>query len=170
MNLVEIKKAIKEWSNVRTSPEKVLTYFKQGCCFKIKKSQFEQWNKNSPENLHAYLGIFEGKLKFVLIDSESDKNPVAHMDSIFVQDYLKGLSKTEERFIDKASDGDLTVSDALKKMMQWNVFIDTWVNNMAHTIPGIFKAFVVPFRDLKSQFGETSNPESCLLYTSDAAD
>jgi len=164
MNIEETKKAIKEWSNVRTSPEKVLTYFKQGCCFKIEKSYYEQWKKTSPKNLHVYLGIFAGVLKFVLIDSESDKNPAAHEDSTFVGDYLPGLNITEEGFIDKAFDGDIKVIDALKKVMQWNVFVDSWVYNKVRTTYGIFQAFAVPFCDLVAQFEKTTNAESVFLF------
>jgi len=38
--------------------------------------------------LSCYMAIFGGALKFVLIDSESDKDPAAHEDCIFITDYL----------------------------------------------------------------------------------
>lgn len=164
MSFEEIKKAIKEWSNVRISPEKVLTYFKQGSCFKIERSQFEKWNTNSPSTLHIYIGIFDGVLKFVLIDSLSDKDPEAHQDAIFVQDYLIGLTKAEEGFIDIAVDGGLTVVAALKTVMQWNVFVNSWVNETAHTTDGIFQAFLVPFNDLKSQFDNSYHLQSVVFF------
>lgn len=163
MNLEEIKQAIKEWSNVRTSPKKVLTYLKQGSCFKIERAQFEQWNGNSPEKLHAYLGIFGNKLNIVLIDSASDKDPAVHMDSIFIQDYLKGLSKEEEGYMANATDGGITVADAQKKMTKWKASADSWVEDRVKTSAGIFKAFLIPFSDLKSQFEVTSNPTSVVF-------
>lgn len=164
MNIEEIKKATKEWSNARTSPEKVMAYFKQGTCFKIEKSYYEQWKKNSPKNFHVYMGIFGGSLKFVLIDSESDKDPAAHEDCIFVTDYLPGLNITEEGFIDKAFDGNIKVIDALKKIMRWNVFVESWVYNKEHTTYGIFQAFMVPFSDLIAQFEKTTTTESVVLF------
>lgn len=164
MNLEEIKKAIKEWSKVRSSPKKVLTYFKQGSCFKIERSQFEKWNANSPETLHVHMGIFDGRLKFILVDSVSDKDPAAHQDAFFVQDYLVGLTKAEEDFIDIAVDGGLTVVDALKTVMQWNVFVNSWVNEMVHTTDGIFQAFLVPFNDLRSQFDNSSHLQSVVFF------
>ncbi len=164
MNVEEIKKATNEWSKVRTSPETVLTYLKQGACFKIEKLYYEQWKKNSPENFHIYLGIFSGALKFILIDSESDKDPAAHEDSIFVSGYLPGLNITEEGFIDKAFDGNIKVIDALKKVMQWNVFVNSWVYNKVNTTYGIFQAFKVSFSDLVSQFEKTTNAESVVLF------
>ena len=164
MNLEEIKKAIREWSIVRTSPESVLTYLKQGCCFKIERSKFKHWSKNSPKSLHVYPGIFDGVLKFILIDSESDKDPSAHKDAISVQNYHKGLSKSEEGFIDKARDGGITVTEALKKMQQWNLFEDAWVYDAVLTEDGIFKAFVVPFVDLTSQFEGSSIPENVVFF------
>ena len=164
MNLDEIKQAIKEWGNVRTSPKKVLTYLKQGSCFKIERVQFEQWNKNSPEKLHAYLGIIGNKLNIVLIDSVSDKNPAAHLDSIFIQDYLKGLSKKEEEYMANATNGGITVADAQKRMKQWKTSADLWVEEKAKTPDGIFQAFLIPFVDLKSQFEGTSNPTSAVFW------
>ncbi|MCX6236953.1 MAG: hypothetical protein NTY07_05230 [Bacteroidia bacterium] len=163
MNLEEIKQAIKEWGNARTSPKTVLSYLKQGCCFKIERAQFEQWNRNSPEKLHAYLGIFGNKLNIVLIDSVSDKNPAAHLDSIFIQDYLKGLSKEEEGYMANATDGGITIADAQKKMTKWKASADLWVEDKAKTSAGIFKAFLIPFSDLKSQFEGTSNPASAVF-------
>jgi hypothetical protein len=164
MNLEEIKQAIKEWSNARTSPEAVLTYFKQGCCFKIEKIEYEQWKKNSPKNLHVYMGIFKDVLKIVLIDSVSDKDPAAHEDSIFVRDYLPGLDIKEEGFIEKATDGNITVKDGLMKIMQWTVFKDSWVYNVVPTINGVFQAFTLPFSDLIAQFEGTMHTESVVLF------
>jgi len=164
MNFEEIKKAIKEWSKVRSSPEKVLAYFKQGSCFKIERSQFEKWNSKLPETLHVHMGIFNRRLKIILVDSVSDKDPAAHQDSFFVQDYLDGLTKAEEGFIDVAVDGGLTVVDALKAVMQWNVFVNSWVNETVHTTDGIFQAFYVPFNDLKSQFDNPAHLESVVFF------
>jgi hypothetical protein len=164
MNLDEIRQAIKEWSNVRTSPETVLTYFKQGCCFKVEKSEYEQWKKNSPENLHVYMGIFKSVLKFILIDSVSDKDPDAHQDSIFVRNYLSGLNITEEGFIQKATDGNIKVIDALTKIMQWTVFVDSWVYNKVSTTYGIFQAFTLPFSDLIAQLEDSTNTESVVFF------
>ena len=164
MKIEDVKKSIKAWSSVRNSPDKVLTYFKQGSCFKITKAQFDQWNKNSPEKLHVYPAIVGDKLKFVLIDSESDKDAANHMDALFEQEFLKGLDIAQEGFIDNAIDGNLTVTDALKKMAHWTMFVDSWVANSAHTENGISQAILVPFSDLKSHFEGTSNPESAVFF------
>ena len=164
MKIEDVKKSIKAWSSVRNSPDKVLTYFKQGSCFKITKAQFDQWNKNSPANLCVYPAIVGTQLKFVLIDSESDKDTANHMDALFVQDFLVGLDIAAEGFIDNAIDGNLTITDALKKMAHWTMFVDSWVANSPHTENGIFQALLVPFSDLKSHFEGTSNPESAVFF------
>jgi hypothetical protein len=164
MNYEEIKKAIKDWSKVRSSPKKVIAYFKQGSCFKIERSQYEKWNANLPETLHVHMGIFDDRLKFILVDSVSDKDPSAHQDAFFVQDYLDGLAKAEAGFIDIAVDGGLSVVDALKTVMQWNVFVNSWVNETVHTTDGIFQAFYVPFADLKSQFDNSSHLQSVVFF------
>jgi len=63
-----------------------------------------------------------------------------------------------------AVDGGLTIVDALKSVVQWNVFADAWVHSAALTTDGVFKAFFIPFSDLKSQFDNSSHLESVVFF------
>jgi hypothetical protein len=164
MGIEEIKKAIGEWSNARTSAEDVLTYLKQGNCFKIERANYDLWKAKSPKNLHVYLGVFDGQLQFVLIDSESDKNPVANVGSIIVQDYYPGLDLMNAGIVDHAVDGSVKVVDALKRVMKWSVFMESWVRNNVETSAGIFQAFVIPFSDLTSQFETAGCSEVMVIF------
>jgi hypothetical protein len=164
MEFKEIENAVKEWSDIRTSPGTVVNYLKQGCCFKIEKWQYELWKKNPPKNFYVYMGIFKGSLKFILTDRVLDNDSATHKDLIFVQDYLPGLKMTEEGFINKAIDGGITVLDALKKTMRWNVFMNSWVYFKVNTTYGIFEAFKVPFSDLVSQFDNAGCEESLVQF------
>lgn len=164
MDFKEIENAIKEWSDIRTSPGTVVNYLKQGSCFKIEKAQYELWKKNPPKDFYVYMGIFKGTLKFILTNKVLDKNSAAHKDLIFVQDYLPGLKMKEEGFINKAIDGGITVLDALKKAMRWNVFMKSWVYFKVNTTYGIFEAFKVPFSDLVSQFDNAGCEQSLVQF------
>ena len=152
MEIGEIRRAIGEWSKARTSANDVLAYLKQGTCFKIEKSNYDLWKTKSPKDLHVYLGVFDGQLQFILIDSESDKDPDANIDSIVVQDYYPGLNVLDGGIVDHAKDGSVKVVDALKRVMKWTVFMESWVRNSVESSAGIFQAFVLPFSDLTSQF------------------
>lgn len=152
MEIGEIKRAIEEWSKARTSADDVLAYLKQGTCFKIEKSNYDLWKTKSPKELHVYLGVFNGQLQFVLIDNESDKNPEANVDSIVVQDYYPGLNVLDGGIVDHAKDGSVKVVEALKRVMRWTVFMESWVRNSVESSAGVFQAFVLPFSDLTSQF------------------
>lgn len=164
MGIDEIKKAIGEWSIARTSEEDVLTYLKQGNCFKIERSNYDLWKAKSPKNLHVYLGIFDGQLQFVLIDSESDKDPSANVGSIVVQDYYPGLDLMDAGIVDHATDGSVKVVDALKRVMKWNVFMESWVRNNVKSSAGIFQAFIIPFSDLTSQFEVAGCDETMVIF------
>lgn len=164
MKLDEIKQAIGEWAKARTSADDVLTYLKQGTCFKIEKSNYDLWKQKSPKSLHAYLGIFEGQLQFILVDSESDKNPEANIDSFIVQDYYTGLNVLDAGFIDSAEDGSVNVMDALKRVMSWTVFMESWVRNSVKSSAGVFQAFIIPFGDLTSQFEKSNSFESMVIF------
>jgi hypothetical protein len=164
MKLDEIKKALQKWKDVRTSPDKAASFLKQGTCFKIKKEQYEKWKEHSPTGLFAYVGIFDHDTKFVLVDNVSNKDFDANKDFIFVQDYLSGISLEEGTFIDRATDGNITVLDALKKALRWTLCLDDWAHYKVKTTYGIFEAQVIPFSDLAKQFEGAVNPESIAIF------
>lgn len=164
MKIEKVKEAVQKWSEIRTSAKDVISYFNQGCCFKIEKSQYEVWKKKSPESLHAYMGIFETKLCIILIDSESDKDAAANEDCIFVQYYLPGLDIKEEGFIDNAVKGGIKVKEALKRGMQWTIFMESWVVNNVGATYGIFQAFDIPFDDITKLFKTHGVTDSVALF------
>ncbi|WP_320054581.1 hypothetical protein [uncultured Acetobacteroides sp.] len=164
MEIGEIRKAIGEWSKARTSSDDVLTYLKQGTCFKIEKSNYNLWKTKSPKELHVYLGVFNGQLQFVLIDSESDKDPAVNIGSIVVQDYYPGLNVQDAGLIDHATDGSIKVVDALKRVMKWTMFMESWVKDCVKSDAGVFQAFVIPFSDLSSQFEAAGSHETLVVF------
>lgn len=163
MELKEFKKATKKWSQVRTSTDKVLQYFSQGFCFKIEKSFYQKWKDKNAESLLVYIGIIGKKMKFILVDSESDKDPESNADCYFEQDCLSGIDLDNMGFLDNATDGNISVKDGLQKATQWNIFYQSWVKNKIDTPNGIFQMFIVPFSDLKSQFEIADHAETLVM-------
>ncbi len=164
MKIEKIRMAIRKWNQIRNAPEKAISFLKQGCCFKIEKEQYELWKSKSPKSVFAYLGIFNSELKFIVVDCESDKNPEGNQDYYFIQDFLKGLNITEKNLFRSASDGNITVQEALIRNMIWTVYMESWLSNKAETTDGIFRAFVIPFASLAAQFDNMSYSESILLF------
>jgi hypothetical protein len=163
MSVEKIKKAIRKWSEVRNEPEEAISLLKQGSCFKIEKDQYERWKTKKPENVYAYVGIMKKELKFILVDSESDKDFDNCEDFIFVEDYLPGLNLSEENMLNKAVDGNITVLEALKRNMNWVLLMQSWIENKSKTSDGVFKAFIIPFKSLISQFEGTNLPNRLWL-------
>lgn len=163
MSVEKIKKAIRKWSEVRNEPEEAISFLKQGSCFKIEKDQYERWKTKKPENVYAYVGIMKKELKFILVDSESDKDFDNCEDYIFVEDYLPGLNLSEENMLNKAVDGNITVLEALKRNMNWVLLMQSWIENKSKTSDGVFKAFIIPFKSLISQFEGTKLAESVVV-------
>jgi hypothetical protein len=163
MTLEKIRVAIKKWSEVRNSPEVAYKLLNQGTCFKIEKEQYEIWKKRAPKSIYAYASIFDSELKFVLIDSESVKDPEKNLDAIFIQDYLPGLNILEADMISKASDGNITVIEALTRNMNWVLLMQSWLENMSKTTDGVFRAFIIPFSSLEPQLEGSKNAESVLM-------
>jgi hypothetical protein len=164
MGIEKIEKAIGEWAKARTSATEVLGYLKQGTCFKIERSNYDLWKAKSPKDLHVYLGVFDGQLQFILIDSESDKDPAANIGSIVVQDYYPGLNVQDAGLIDHATDGSIKVVDALKRVMKWSMFMESWVKGCVKSAAGIFQAFIIPFSDLSSQFEAVGCHETLVVF------
>jgi hypothetical protein len=163
MKMERIRMAIKKWGPIRNASEEAILFLKQGCCFKIEKDQYELWKTKSPKSIFAYLGIFNGELKFIVVDCESDKNPDDNPDYYFIQDYLKGLNITENNLFRSAIDGNISVQEALIRNMNWTAYMESWIRNKAETTEGIFRAFVIPFSSLSAQFEEEGYAESILF-------
>lgn len=165
MELQEIKNAVGEWSKVRNSAHEVIRYLKQGNCFKIERANYELWKDKAPESLHAYLAIFDGDLKFVLVDSESDKNPAANTSFYVIQDYYPSLSSSAAEFVERAVDGtSISVIEGLKRVTKWMVSMETWVKVNVSAPNGIFQAFDIPFADLVSIFDAASCKEAVVMF------
>jgi len=163
MKMEKIRMAIRKWNEIRNTPEKAISFLKQGCCFKIEKDQYDLWKSKSPKGVFAYLGIFNSELKFIVVDSESDKNPDENQEFYFIQDFMKGLNITEKNLFRSASDGNITVQEALTRNLSWTLYMESWLINRAETTEGIFRAFVIPFASLSAHFEDEGYAESILL-------
>lgn len=164
MELTEVKQAIQKWESIRNSADQVTAYLKNGSYVIVNRQQFEVWNILNPAELHVHMGIFGDELKFILIDSESSKNIVANQGNLFIQSYVAGTELLDGGFIDNATNGGITVFEALKRITLWNTNLDVWVKQQVDSEHGIFKSFVIPFSNLTNHFEVAGAEESMLVF------
>jgi len=164
----EIKEAINLWSKERTDGDKAKSLLEKGSFFKISRLDFEKWGelKVKPELIYAYGGDFKDVFKFVLIDSESAQKPLDDktLPYTFVKDFVKDFDVNSPDFLMDIKAGNIEVNDALKRVMRWDIMMDSWIGEQTSTTPdvkGVTKVFKIPFESLKNAF-ENSNVDEVL--------
>ncbi|WP_137905252.1 hypothetical protein [Chryseobacterium sp. 2VB] len=160
MTTENIFEAIRKWKNlidsykngIDTNGAEILNYLNQGTHFSVSGEDIELWKKNlgttETQMIHAYVGIHEGKLKFFLIDSKSDKD--AHFNTILVKDFLVEFSESKiESSNDMVIDvPPITAESAINRNFRWNMFGTSWLQ--AQKTEDIFQLISIPFSDYKN--------------------
>lgn len=160
MTTENIFEAIRKWKNlidsykigIDTNGAEILNYLNQGNHFSVSGEDIELWKKNlgttEPQMIHAYVGIHEGKLKFFLIDSKSDKD--AHFNTILVKDFLVEFSESKiESSNDIVADvPPITSESAINRNFRWNMFGTSWIE--AQKTADIFQLISIPFSDYEN--------------------
>ncbi|WP_395974499.1 hypothetical protein [Chryseobacterium cucumeris] len=172
MTTENIFEAIRKWKNlidsykigIDTNGAEILNYLNQGNHFSVSGEDIELWKKNlgttEPQMIHAYVGIHEGKLKFFLIDSKSDKD--AHFNTILVKDFLVEFSESKiESSNDMVIDvPPITAESAINRNFRWNMFGTSWLQ--AQKTEDIFQLISIPFSDYKN-IGTTAG-QTCTSF------
>lgn len=158
--LEEIKSALEGWSELvtpvyidgvnRVDSDLIINYLNQGFCFRFTLEDFKAWDAQNPDYLHAYPAIFNGKLKFVLIDSTSDQYPQKDTLNIKVFDFFYGeMYEKTEAPIPENNMVSLPLVEALQRNFTWKMHCRRW---LADQDGEIFKAIVIPFEDCRELF------------------
>jgi hypothetical protein len=159
IDLAEVKAAIKEWRVKRSRPDQVITYLNQGNCIEVTRAEYVMWKTRAaapPLHIHAYMGLFSGKLKLILVDSITDADPVLNPAYIVVKDYthgipVKGNANDTLQHVGQETD-EITVLQGLERMFRWSMGKNAWVTKQVLTTNGVFQAFQIPFADFEFLF------------------
>ncbi|ROH90677.1 hypothetical protein EGI15_18635 [Chryseobacterium cucumeris] len=160
MTTENIFEAIRKWKHlidsykngIDTNGEEILNYLNQGTHFSVSGEDIALWEKNFGTDdfkmIHAYVGIHEGRLKFFLIDSKSDKD--AHFNTILVKDFLVEFSESK---IESSNDividvPPITAESAINRNFRWNMFGTSWLQ--AQKTEDIFQLISIPFSDYEN--------------------
>jgi hypothetical protein len=162
-----ITKAIETWNADRQNATTAKQLLKQGTFFSISRKSYDKWNENQrkPEYVYAYLGDFEGELKFVLIDSESAKKPLdkTTLPFTFVEDLRRDYNVNKLDFVSSSTRGNVDVDDALKSTLRWSIMLDSYIDattsDLQNTNNGLVKVFIVPYSSLDNSFANSEVDE-----------
>lgn len=162
----EIHEGIRVWKQILDNAKKdneineIIKYLNQGFCFEVNKDDFLFWKGKNPPSIHAYIAIFKGELKFVLIDSKSDETVQVNTDNIIVKDFTYGIPSGKFPIMPCQISGPITklpVLKALSRKLMWDMYCQDWLTAILKTEKKeIVQAFSIPYGDYKSAI-EDSN-------------
>lgn len=146
MNSITIKASIANWEAIRPDSIQLLEYLDQGSFFNFNRQVYP---KTSPF-IHAYPGIYEGKLYFFLIPSEYDKE--VYSDEIDKYVTVCDVTNTigvidQSQILTATGQNRITETEAKKRMTAWKKNYKTWVPKQVASAIGVFKAFSIPSED-----------------------
>jgi hypothetical protein len=156
----EASQAIQIWNEVRNNPVAIINYFNQGSYFQIIKEDYLVWKANSPEFIHAYLGLVQNpaqqnfSLTLFSVDSVIDKKPVESNWTDFETNLKQNPYKTN--LIENATigrvlpDAEIPLMEGLMRTVQWSLHKDKWMSQQEDLV----QVFEIPFTDLSALFDE----------------
>ncbi len=162
MKLETIKTAIQEWYELNDYVNETQFLLNEGVIFKIDpkvKDFIGDTIEKKDVYIHAYPGVIEGKLKFILINSEMDKlekfedknDPITRY--IYVSDVMGMDSQLAADFLKLKSlgtnDDKISPEVAKERILRWSLTKDEWIVNQINNTEGVFEVFVIPDIDLK---------------------
>ncbi|MCJ8291041.1 MAG: hypothetical protein HRT58_14680 [Crocinitomicaceae bacterium] len=173
----EVNPGITEWAriinseNIPKKKEKIINYLNQGFCFEVTREDYDFWtNKGSnepqePDFIHAYVGIFDCKMKFVLIDSVTDNILFEGPKKIRVKDFTYGISLVPDTPSGYNSGFDpKDVNIPMQRSFLWNLFCKDWLASTINAKQSIFQVINIPFEDYKNVFSDPNNNNSINFF------
>jgi hypothetical protein len=155
-----LRESLNKWNEYRWSEDKAYKLLNSGTFFIISYEQMERWNEKNPEFLHCYFSVVNDKMRFVLIDNETDKIPFSliteeQFQYIYIVDFRADMMLGKHDFLEDAtSSGELTLNEALSRNLRWELVKERWVEEKIDSTDGspvgIGRVFKAPFGDISS--------------------
>lgn len=152
--------AIQVWNEVRNNPAAFINYFNQGAYFQVFKDDYLTWKANSPEFIHAYLGLVQKamqtnfSLSLFSVDSVTDKKDVESNWDLFEANlkynpYEAAIIPNPSMILAPNITG-ITPLEGVTRPIQWALHKDLWVEGQSDLV----QVFDIPFNDLSVLFDE----------------
>ncbi|AXG72926.1 hypothetical protein DVK85_01235 [Flavobacterium arcticum] len=132
-----IKESINKWGDISRDGAALVSYFEQGNSFFFDINRYEE---EILEDIHAYPGIYDGRLIFMLIPSQYDK-----------EEYAADIWKyvTPSPVIWSLGGGRIPEGIAKDRIERWNKNYKIWTPKQAATTDGMFLAFKIDAEDFE---------------------
>ena len=154
-----ISQAVNQWNDIRWNLEAMKELFDKGSYFAIPRSYRTQWLANNPGAVHAYPGIEDGKIIFVLIDSETDKTKLSdltdeQLEMVKIVPFTENFDINGQDFIGDQVDGNISVLEAAQRSLRWSVYKESWLKDTIENTgenQGVFRVFSIPFESVRDR-------------------
>ena len=169
------KTAIIEWNDRRSNSVTLLDLISKGSYFEITRDMYDNWTGNSPDYIHAYVGVdttnSPSSLGFMLIDSVNDGNTgTVTAENISYAPYINGFNqlKVIPHFSNAENpNNDISVLAGLERSFRWMLnkkkYIENKVAEGASETAGMFQAFNIPMGDLNSIFADENTNKALVI-------
>jgi len=155
-----IKKMVNTWNKARWDHEESLRLLNSGAFFTIEPEIVALWSGDNPGTIHAYFGVENDKLYFILIDELTDRIPLDQMtnidlEKIFIIEFNNDMELLAYDFINEdKSSTTVTKEEALSRVLRWQMMKETWIIDQIQSPDddqvGIARVFTIPFSDLQN--------------------
>jgi hypothetical protein len=173
--LAAYEASINLWNQYRSNSENLLGLIAQGSYFEITRDMYESWVGNSPEYIHAYVGVdntSSPSMGFLLIDSVCDNDPTTvTAENISYAPYCEGFNDLQviPQFSGNENpSNNISVLDGLQRSFRWMLnrkkYIENKVAEGAGETEGMFQAFNIPMSDLDSIFSDPNASKALVVF------
>ena len=168
MNRSEIIDSLSNWQAILNNNQDLIDVLGQGNSFIFELPNYI----SSSQYIHAYPGIYDDKLIFLLIPSEYDNSTYnANFDSyVTVCEIKDSASAPISSVVSTATVNRITATEAQGRMDKWDDIYDTWIPQQTATTDGIFQAFAIPlesFEVAESAVNLGLDSKSGITYTAE---
>lgn len=160
----DASQAIQLWNEARSNPPAVINFFNQGTFFRIDRSDYLIWKENTPEFIHAYMGLVQNSgdayfsLSLFSVDSVTDKEPVESNPEAFEINIKKNpyelsvISEPTLTLVDNSGNNpeNITPIEGMMRTVQWSLHKDIWIDQQEDMV----QVFEIPFLDLSVLFDD----------------
>jgi hypothetical protein len=169
--ILKIHDAIKDWDNLRKSPNDTINFFDKFTYFGINRTLLNSWVENLQlSSIHAYLGIYNNDPYIFLVDDVADDpqqgevllaniHPVKCVQS---KNFL--INFVDDIVVDTVATPLLTVEEFRKRSLRWSLCQDYYLNILSEGSVELGFAFHIPLDEFRSSsYSDNVNNDDCML-------
>jgi len=151
-----VKEAISNWEMESLSLAG-FQFLNSGTSINLSYSQIEQLVKSTQTNIHCYLGLENGTLKFYFL-SDSDDHKRQYTNIIETQFEADNLGQFNNYTFGISGNSELTLQEAGSRVLNWVFEGSIWFNEQKKNQYPMVRVFTIPKVDLESAIENNKAP------------